>query len=156
MPHLFFARSSLRVRVIIINEGKITKMNRKINLKQVYFAVLIAVSIVASALRTLALFLDFDMKSGHFNGKALIGAGDIVVGVGCIFLFTYVFIGGKKEKLIASFTTPHTYVPAGTITVALLFFAFRAYEKLRLMGFSIREKPTAATLPEFSVHPRNS
>ena len=105
------------------------KMNRKFSLKHLYFAIFSIASALAVTFRTIALFLDFDQKSGHFIDKGFIRAADIIISAGCIFLFTYVFFGGKKEKLLATFSTPHTYIPSGAVTVALLFFALVTKQK---------------------------
>ena len=99
------------------------KMTQKKRALLIYLA-LLGVTIVSSiALRTVAILKDFNPSTNFFEDKTLIDAASYIVGLGCLILFSYTFIAKKDEKLIASFTTPLTYVPTGAVIISFIFFA---------------------------------
>ena len=106
-------------------------MNQKNKLNRIYLPILLAVIIISVAFRTAAILVDFDPRTGYFEGKALVNIASAIVVCGSIALFTYAFVGAKQEKLIATFTTPSTYVPSGALVTALIFFAVKSYERIK-------------------------
>ena len=106
-------------------------MNQKNKLNRIYIPLMCAVIALSVALRTAAVLFDLDVRTGYFDAKGLINAASIIIVSGTVLLFTYAFVGAKKEKLIATFTTPSTYVPSGAIITALIFFAVKSFERIK-------------------------
>lgn len=132
-------------------------MNQKAKLKRIYLPLLLLTVLVSVTFRIAAVLADFDVSTGYFGSKALINTASVAVVIGCILLFTYAFVGAKGEKLIATFTTPETYVPSGAIVTALIFFAVSTYARIKNFEFSFRGQLSAKAiiahvaknLPEF-------
>ncbi|MBQ3015836.1 MAG: hypothetical protein IJD79_03545 [Clostridia bacterium] len=132
-------------------------MNQKAKLKRIYLPLLLLTVLVSVTFRIAAVLADFDVSTGYFGSKALINTASVAVVIGCILLFTYAFVGAKGEKLIATFTTPETYVPSGAIVTALIFFAVSTYARIKNFDFSFRGQLSAKAiiahvaknLPEF-------
>lgn len=132
-------------------------MNQKSKLNRIYLPLLFAVIIISVAFRCAAVLTDFDSRTGYFEGKTLINIASITAICGSVLLFTYAFVSAKKEKLIATFTTPSTYVPSGAIVTALIFFAVKTYERIKDYDFSSGASPNfgspisrlAGNLPAF-------
>lgn len=112
-------------------------MNFRTTLKRVYFPTLLGIILLSVSLRIAALFSNYNSDTGFFEGKILINTASVLVTAGSVFLFTYAFSAKKDRKLIADFSTPATYVPTGTLTVAMMFFAAMTYISSKKTGFSI-------------------
>ena len=104
-----------------------TNNNRMI---RVYILILAILALIASGLRIGALLEDYDTSAGHFDGKALITAASALISVLCIAMITYLFFADRSKKLIATFSTPMTYVPTGAVCAALVFFLLEIRKKL--------------------------
>ena len=98
-------------------------MNKAKRPLDLYLLVLSIVSIVAVALRTTALFTEWNNHSMNFDGDLLITLANLLVVIGILFFASYFIIVKKEEKLIASSDNPLTYVPSGMVSVALLFLS---------------------------------
>ena len=114
-------------------------MKLRTTLKRVYFPVLLATILLSLTFRIAAIFANYNFKTGFFENKILINIASVIVIAGAVFTFTYVFTGSKKNKLIADFSTPATYVPTGALSVAMIFFATLTFIQSSKTGFSIRE-----------------
>lgn len=89
----------------------------------IYLWVMLITTAVATALRTAACYLEMDYETGHFNDHVLISvAGAIMVGATVLYL-SYPVSVGRGTPLCGRFSNPATYVPAGGVGAALLFFA---------------------------------
>ena len=75
-----------------------------------------------------ATFEDFSTAK-VFDGKSLITAASIIITLTCVTMVTYLFFSDKSKGYIATFSTPMTYVPAGTCAAALVFFLLKVNEK---------------------------
>ena len=106
-------------------------MNKKSILNRIYLPIMCLAVALSVSLRLAAMLTDYDLKVGYFNEKALITAASVAVVCGSVLLFTYAFVGNRSEKLIATFTTPSTYVPSAIIITALIFFATKAYARIK-------------------------
>ena len=112
-------------------------MNQKSILNRVYLPILCLIVALSAGFRIAAVLYDYNPRIGYFDGKGLINAASIIAVCGSILLFTYAFVGNKKEKLIATFTTPETYIPSVIIITALIFFATKTYGRIGYFDFSI-------------------
>lgn len=113
-------------------------MKLRTTLKRVYLPTLLGTILLSVAFRTAAIFVNFNPETGFYNGKILINIASWLVIAGSVFMFTYAFSGSKKQKLIADFSTPATYVPTGALSVAMIFFAIATAIKSSKNDFSIR------------------
>lgn len=94
------------------------KKLRKIDL---YLIPLFFVTIAASILRTIALLTSFDTVSGHFDNKITIAIASGIVLLSVIGFASYLFLGEKERKLIARSDNAASYIPAGIVSIALIF-----------------------------------
>ena len=97
---------------------------------RIYLTVLALATLVASGLRAAALVKDFDFASGHFDGKSLITAASLLTVASAIVMITYVFFADKSKGYVAQFSTPLTYVPAGAVCAATVFFLLNIKEAI--------------------------
>lgn len=95
-------------------------MNKHKKLMGIYLIPILIATVAAVTLRTVALFTEFNIKNGHFDGKALIVSANVITLFFAVFALSYLFVG-SKDNLVASFCTPSTYVPSGLVSVCLLF-----------------------------------
>ena len=97
---------------------------------RIYLTVLALATLAASGLRAAALVKDFDFASGHFDGKSLITAASLLTVASAIVMITYVFFADKSKGYVAQFSTPLTYVPAGAVCAATVFFLLNIKEAI--------------------------
>lgn len=97
---------------------------------RIYLTVLAFATLAASGLRAAALVKDFDFASGHFDGKSLITAASLLTVASAIVMITYVFFADKSKGYVAQFSTPLTYVPAGAVCAATVFFLLNIKEAI--------------------------
>ena len=110
-------------------------MTQKKEKRTAFLVLLLIISLAAIVLRCTALFLNFDPKSGYFDDKILITlANSLVIGGSFLFL-TPIFTVKKDVKLIASFSSPATYVPTGLIAVAILFLSIDVLSGIKIKTF---------------------
>ena len=104
-----------------------------------YLPFFIITASFATVMRTVACFLDFNYKTGHFGDKTIISIADYTVIAAAIFFLVYALIKKKGEDLIPSFSTPTTYIPGGTVCISILFLAIflvkKALEKKELIDY---------------------
>ena len=124
-------------------------MNRKSILKRIYLPLLFLATVLAVGFRTSAMFFDFNSRIGYFDGKGLINTASIMAISGAVLLFTYAFSGSKSERLIATFTTPATYVPSIIIVTSLIFFVTKTYGRIKDFDFS---SPAGGTAQDVLAH----
>ena len=87
----------------------------------IYLAIMLCLTAVATALRTVACVTALDYGSGFFTDKSLITAANVTISITAIGMFSYLF-AASRIKLHASFSTGATYVPTGVLGVASAFF----------------------------------
>ena len=87
----------------------------------IYLAIMLCLTSVATALRTVACITSLDYTSGFFTDKSLITTADVIVSFTVIGMFSYLFTA-SRIRLHASFSTATTYVPTGVLGVASAFF----------------------------------
>ncbi len=109
-------------------------MNSKKKNINLYLLISAAVILISVTLRSAALFADFVPTSGYFDKKGLITSAGIITAIGAILLFTYAFTSSKSECLIASFSTPETYIPTGAVCTAISFFVIYGIIKIKNIG----------------------
>ena len=100
---------------------------------RIYLTVLALATLAASGLRSAALVKDFDFASGHFDGKSLITAASLLTVASAIVMITYVFFADKSKGYVAQFSTPLTYVPAGAVCAAMVFFLLNIKRDYKLL-----------------------
>lgn len=106
-------------------------MKKKAKLFGIYLPVFVMLLIAALALRTVALFLDFDFVTHYYTYKTLISIANYITIAACAFLFTYIFTARRDMRLIPDFTSPATYVPTGIVVTALVFLIKFLFDSLR-------------------------
>ena len=88
----------------------------------IYIPLLIAFTLASITTRTVALFTDFDVTSGFFDGKLIISISNVIAFVGVLGLLSFAFVS-KKISLVPSFSSPATYLPSGIVCAALVFLS---------------------------------
>lgn len=87
------------------------------------YPILALLILAASVLmRTIACLYHYNPFSGYYT-SSLGPASGWCVAAGALILFTYVFAANKESGLVASFTSPASYIPTGIISVALFFLS---------------------------------
>ena len=114
-------------------------MKQKSILNRIYLPLTCLVTVLSVSFRIFAMLVDYNAEIGYFDKKGLINAASIIVVCGSLLLFTYAFTGNKGEKLIATFTTPATYVPSAILVTSLIFFGAKTYERIKDFDLSIPE-----------------
>ena len=89
-----------------------------------YLAIMLILTSVATALRTIACITVLDYNSGFFNDKTLITIANVIISVTVIGMFSYLF-AASRIKLHASFSTGATYIPTGVLGAASAFFGVK-------------------------------
>lgn len=94
---------------------------KKLRLIDLYLIPTIILTLVAVVLRSFALLNCFNTDRMHFDDKFA-----VTVSYGIILLliagcFTYMFFGEKKSSLIARSDNIASYIPAGILSIGLLF-----------------------------------
>lgn len=96
------------------------------NTRRTVFLPVLLVAIAATViLRTVALLTSYDFSTNYFGAKTLITVANSLVAGFCVLFFTVIFTVRKDERLIASFSTPATYVPVGILSSAFIFAVFK-------------------------------
>ncbi len=99
--------------------------------------ILLMIILAAITLRSAALLVDFNPQNGYFDGKIIITISGIITAIGSLGLFTYAFTSPKEERLIASFSTPETYIPTGAVCTSLSMFIIHGFIEIKEMNTSI-------------------
>ena len=91
----------------------------------VYPSLALLITTVAITIRTIACFTALNYQSGYFT--SVLGAvSGWVEAACCLLLFTYVF-AARRAEFVASFTSPVTYIPTGTLATAIFFMALELF-----------------------------
>lgn len=123
-------------------------MNQKSKRLSAYFKLLPITSVAAFTLRTVALLTSFDFLYGYFNNNVLITIANVLTVAACFLFLTYIFVSEKDKRLIASFSTPVTYVPTGAVFTALVMLSAYIYKRFAASGLSVTE---AVQLKKFTL-----
>lgn len=102
-------------------------MKSKLKLFGIYLPVFCVIILATVTMRTVALLVQFDFKTGYFSENVLISIADYMTVALSLFLFSYVFYSRKDLKLIPDFSSPATYVPTGLTSAALVFIAISLF-----------------------------
>ena len=98
-------------------------MRYKQSILGIYFPVFIAMIIIPTILRTIAVFIDYNEKTAYFENGILTIISGITVLVGALFFLTYISRTRKGMRLLPNFTNAATYIPSGICGVAFVFAA---------------------------------
>ena len=100
------------------------KMNVNSKRIRVYTALMLVISAIAVALRTVACINDLVYSYGYFESKLLLNTSAYVVIGGFLVFITYIFVA-ERMSLTTNFASPKTYLPTGGAAICLLFiFAY--------------------------------
>ncbi len=113
---------------------------KKLRRIDLYTIPLIFVAAAAVTLRTVALFTAFNSVTMHFDNKVAITIASILVALGVIGFASYLFLGEKEQELIARSDNARSYIPAGLVSIALLFLGAHC------IGMSLSGRYPAGTL----------
>ena len=102
-------------------------MKYKFKLFGLYLPFFALIAVATVTMRSVALFTQFNFKSGYFTEKALISVADYLIIASVIFFFTYIFTARKDISLIPNFTSSATYIPTGLAGVAIAFLAVELF-----------------------------
>lgn len=91
----------------------------------IYPSLALLITAVATTIRTIACFIALDYGSGYFTSSLGAVAGWIEA-AGCLILLSYAFLA-KRGDFVASFTSPATYIPTGTLAMAMFFMALELF-----------------------------
>ncbi len=94
------------------------KKLRKIDL---YIIPLFFVCIAAVVLRSVALLTSFDTVIMHYTDKVAITIANVLTAISALGFGSYIFLGEKEKELIARSDNARSYIPAGLVSIALLF-----------------------------------
>ncbi len=83
-------------------------------------------TLIACALRTAALKLDFNAESGFFEKDGLITAASALILAAAIVALIYIFLGKPRGDIVPDFHNAATYIPSGLLALSLVFFAANA------------------------------
>ena len=117
-------------------------MKNNSKLFRLYLPLFIISASFATVMRTIACFLDFNAKTGHFGDKTLISIADYTVICAVAFFLIYAMVSKKHNELIPSFSTPATYIPGGAVCISILFLSIflckKAIEKKELIDYYLQ------------------
>ena len=99
-------------------------MKNKAGLFGIYLPIFVLMTLATVTIRTIALFLHFDVDTGYYSYKILIAVSDYIVIGTSLFFLTYIFTARRDIALIPDFTSAATYIPTGIVSAALLFMPF--------------------------------
>lgn len=94
---------------------------KKLSVIDTYTIPLVILSLVASVLRSVALITSFNYETMHFNHSALIVVSSVIVAVSMVAFLSYFIFGEKEKKLVTRTDDAAYYIPAGILSVALIF-----------------------------------
>ena len=87
-----------------------------------YPALALLILAASVIMRTIACLYHYNPSSGYYTGSLGTVSGQCAA-LGSLILFTYIFTAKRGARLVASFTSPASYIPTGIISVALFFLA---------------------------------
>ena len=107
---------------------------KKLRTIDLYLIPLLFVGIATVILRSIALLTSFNTVTMHFDNKIAITISAVMVLLAIIGFATYLFLGEKERELIARTDNARNYIPAGILSIALLFMGARNFG----MAFDVR------------------
>jgi hypothetical protein len=102
-----------------------------------YLGILFFAALIAISLRTYALFTSFNSITMHFDGSFSIIIANILVTISVVLFFCYLFLGKKDENLIAKNDNAASYIPAGLVSIALLFMGVNMLRGISLVKIDV-------------------
>lgn len=100
---------------------------KKLRTIDIYLIPLLFVGIATVILRSIALLTSFNTVTMHFDNKIAITISAVMVLLAIIGFATYLFLGEKERELIARTDNARNYIPAGILSIALLFMGARNF-----------------------------
>ena len=98
-------------------------MKKKYLLLGIYLPLIFILTGVAVALRSAAAISYLDFATGYYTDNSFLTISVWLI-VGAVLAgASYLIIGDREMRLVASFDTPATYIPSSVVAVALLFMA---------------------------------
>lgn len=97
------------------------KKNRK--KAAAYLITVLSLTLIAIALRSVALILHHNPTTGYFSEKVVITVANWTVAAAAIFSASYVFTSGRSKKYVATYRDATTYIPSALVAVALAFMS---------------------------------
>ena len=116
----------------------------------IYPSLALLITAISITVRCIACFTALDYQSGYFTSSLGAVAGWIEA-AGCLILFSYLFVA-KKGSFVASFNSPTTYIPTGTLAMAMFFMALELFTKRATLSTPAKYvAPAAAALAVLAI-----
>ena len=96
---------------------------KKFRLIDLYLIFLAVFGTIGVGLRSYALLVSFNSVTMHYDEKAIITIGSVLIAICSLMFICYMFFGQKRENLIVRTDNAASYIPAGLICIALAFMA---------------------------------
>ena len=119
----------------------------------IYLGSVLILTMVAVALRTVAVIKYLDVTTGYFSKNIFITVADAVAVCAVLIGASYLLFGNKELRLIPAFEGGRSYVPSAAVMLSLLFLAMDLFAKYQTdvgSAFSII-KPIAGALALISI-----
>ncbi len=100
---------------------------KKLKRIDLYTIPLFIVAAAAITLRTVALFTSFNSLTMHFDDKVAITISNVLVALGVIGFASYLFLGEKERELITRSDNARSYIPAGLVSIAMVFLGANCF-----------------------------
>jgi len=97
-------------------------MDKKRPWLRFYLPLVMIFTLSAAAVRSVALLRDYNFAEGFFEDPWLSGIGATLIFAAAAISLTYLFIKETDRGLIPSFSGGLSFIPAGAVSVALVFF----------------------------------
>ena len=126
-------------------------MKNKAGLFGIYLPIFALTILATVTIRTVALFLHFDVDTGYFAYKTLISISDYALIAAAVFFISYIFTARRDLVFIPDFTSPMTYIPTGIVTAALIFMPFALTQRAnKIFDFieELKERGTQSALAQ--------
>ncbi len=107
---------------------------KKIKIIDWYIIALLLGGISAVALRSYALLNDFNRITLHFENSPAATIGGLITVFGVLLFMSYSVLAKKECGLIARTDNAATYIPAGIVSVALLFMGIERFQKISALS----------------------
>ena len=119
-------------------------MKKAKKLVDLYLIVLFLLGIIATALRTVAVFTEWNWQTMHFDDNGIITTANLIIVMAIVAFISYFITAKGEENLVASNDGAIHFVPSGLIAAAMIFTAF-GYLDGRSSGY-ISSSPVLSTL----------
>ena len=94
---------------------------KKLKTIDLYLIALLVLGLTASTLRTVAAFSAFNRVTMHYDDPVAITVGCCIATIAVVAFLSYLFLGDKSGKLVSHSSNWASYIPAGMVSVCLLF-----------------------------------